>query len=291
MSEFQLNTPVVMFLFARPDHTRAVIETVRQAQPPLLLVVQDAPRAESPDEEERCAAVHSVVQQNVDWPCEIRWNIAPTHLGCGDRVTSGLDWAFDLVEEAIILEDDCVPAPSFFQYCQELLDRYRGDERIFAISGDNFQFGQRRFEWSYYYSVVFHCWGWASWRRSWKTVDTSLADWAHMRNGSWLEDAIGDEAGAQMYRDAFDACLYHGANTWDYQTMYSSVAQGRLNILPSMNLVTNIGFGPFPNPQAPSHPLGDIPAVEMPFPLRHPPFLMRDFVADRNFFRMVAGRG
>ncbi|MGA3098416.1 MAG: hypothetical protein ABSF25_18335 [Bryobacteraceae bacterium] len=90
-----------------------------------------------------------------------------------------------------------------------------------------------------------------------------------------------------MYRNAFDACLYQGANTWDY----SSAAQEWLDISPSMNLVTNIGFGPFPNPRALSHTLGDIPAVEIPFPLRHPPFLMRDLVADRNSFRMVAGKG
>lgn len=48
---------------------------------------------------------------------------------------SGISWVFEQVEAAILLEDDCVPAPTFFPFCTELLERYRMDARIGMIAG------------------------------------------------------------------------------------------------------------------------------------------------------------
>lgn len=285
-ADFQLETPVVLLLFSRPACTAAVFDRVREARPPEIFIVQDAPRAHVAGESLHCAEVRAIAGA-VDWPCKVHWNVAAEHMGCMLRVSSGLSWVFSLTAEAIVLEDDCLPHPAFFRYCQELLERYRDDQRIFSISGDNFNFGQRVFDYSYHFSLRFHCWGWASWRRSWRSVDLNLSQWPSIREGSWLEDVVGHREGASDYRKAFDACRDYGADTWAYRAAYSSVVNGRLNIHPGVNLVTNIGFGPGAHSGCTTHPLADIPVGDLELPLRHPPFLMRDFVADRNAFDFI----
>ena len=143
-----------------------MLDAVRPARPARLLVVADGPRADRPGEAEACARTRAVLDR-VDWPCEVETEFSPVNLGCRRRISSGIDWVFRRVEEAVILEDDCVPGDGFFRYCDAMLERHRGDERVMAVTGCNFQFGRRRGDASYYYSHFIHVWGWATWRRAW----------------------------------------------------------------------------------------------------------------------------
>ena len=113
-----------------------------------MLIVADGPRDER--ENEKCLATRAIVEA-IDWPCEVERNYSRTNLGCRKRIASGLDWVFERYEQAIILEDDCLPNPTFFRFADELLNRYADDPRIGQISGDNFQFGKRCCEHSYYF--------------------------------------------------------------------------------------------------------------------------------------------
>ncbi|MEN2383889.1 MAG: hypothetical protein KA716_33360 [Gloeotrichia echinulata DEX184] len=162
-----LSTPIGFFIFNRPDLTAQVFEAIRQTKPHKLLVVADGPRF--PEEEEKCLKTREVIK-SVDWDCEVLTNFSEINLGCKYRVYSGLDWVFSQVEEAIILEDDCLPTPSFFYFCQTLLQRYRDDERVMHISGNNFQFGQSRTPYSYYFSKYNHIWGWGILEKSMATL-------------------------------------------------------------------------------------------------------------------------
>ena len=176
MSDFQLTTPVAFLIFNRPDTTARVFEAIRQAKPPKLLVVADGPRPDRPDDVEKCKAARAIIDR-VDWACEVLTNYSDLNLGCGKRPATGITWVFEQVEEAIIFEDDCLPHPSFFRFCEELLNYYRHDERIMVISGNNFQFGRNRTDDSYYFSRYNHIWGWASWRRAWEYFDYDLKLW------------------------------------------------------------------------------------------------------------------
>ena len=174
MAGWEFRTPVAMLIFNRPETTARVFERVREARPPKLLVVADGPRADRPGEAGRCREARAVVEA-VDWPCELMTDYSEANLGCGERISSGLDWVFDSVEEAIVLEDDCLPHPSFFRFCEELLKRYRAEERVMHVSGDNFQsagraggavgrllrLAGRSWSPSYYFSRYAHVWGWA----------------------------------------------------------------------------------------------------------------------------------
>jgi hypothetical protein len=273
-----LQTPVAFLIFNRPDVTARVFAEIARARPRKLLVVADGARTDRPGEREACENTRAIVER-VDWDCEVLTNFSEVNLGCRRRVSSGITWVFEQVEEAIIIEDDCLPDPTFFKFCEELLARFREDERVMMLSGDNFQFGQKRTPYSYYFSRMMHVWGWASWRRAWQHYDVEMKLWAGLRDTQWLLDLLGDEEAAAFWRDVFDRTAA-GHDTWDFQWVFACWAQHGLSALPERNLVTNIGFGAGATHTHAETRAANIPAVALEFPLRHPPHVVREREAD-----------
>jgi hypothetical protein len=264
-----MTPPIVFLIFNRPAVTARVFEAIRQAKPRQLLVVADGPRADRPGEAELCAATRKIAEA-VDWPCQLLTHYSEQNLGCGRRISSGLDWAFGHVEEAVILEDDCLPDPSFFPFCAEMLARYRDDDRIMVISGDNFHGGRRRGEGDYFFSRYHHIWGWASWRRAWRHYDFALTSWPERRDRGWLAEITGDRLLRDYWRDCFDAVHQGRIDTWDYQWLFSAWTQKALCIAPNVNLIANIGFGPEATHTTQVNRRLLPPVGRLAFPLRHP---------------------
>lgn len=273
-------TPVALFIFNRPDATAAVFDRIAGLRPRHLLVVADGPRPGRLGEGEQCAAARSIVNR-VDWPCELLINFSDVNLGCKRRVSTGLDWVFSTVNEAIILEDDCIPDASFFFFCQELLGRFRDDERIAMISGDNFQPAPSRKAGSYYFSHYTHIWGWASWRRAWRHYDVEMRLWPTARNQGVLRDILDNSLAYLYWRDIFDAVHSGRIDTWDYQWTFACWMNRGLSVMPAVNLVSNIGFGPEATHTTKGAPVMQREARAMTFPLVHPPFMVCDTQADR----------
>ena len=279
MADWSLRTPVAFIIFNRPDTTEKVFAEIARARPPKLLVIADGPRATRAGEAERCAATRAIIGR-VDWPCKVVTNYSDVNLGCKNRVASGIDWVFEQVPEAIILEDDCLPHPTFFRFCEELLDRYRDDERISQIGGTNFQFGRNSAQASYYFSRYNHIWGWASWRRAWRNYDRNAAIWPKMRDERRLRTVV-PKAGEQRFWSGVFEAVYRGRiDTWDFQWVLASWAQGMVSVIPEVNLVSNIGFG---NNATHTHGASIYAAMAVSpvaFPLRHPQIVLPDFEAD-----------
>ena len=271
--------PVVFIIFNRPETTIKVFAEIAKARPPKLLVIADGPRANHPDDVEKCAAVRAMID-NVDWDCEVLTNYSDVNLGCKRRVSSGLDWVFDTVEEAIILEDDCLPHPTFFQFCEEMLNKYRDDKRIVMISGDNFQFGRKRTEHSYYFSRYPHIWGWASWRRAWKNYDIDMIVWPEIRDGGFLQDLLGTKISAWYWKNRFENAYKGKIDTWDYQWTFSCWIQSALSIIPNVNLVSNIGYNMKAVHTNIKDKFAEMEIETMKFPILHPDYVLRDSRAD-----------
>lgn len=280
MSEFQLETPVAFIIFNRPDTTRRVFSEIAKAKPSKLLVIGDGPRAGRIDETDKVAATRAIIDC-VDWDCEVLTNYSDINLGCKRRVASGINWVFEQVEAAIILEDDCLPDPTFFRFCQELLERYRDDQRIGIISGDNFQFGQARNKDSYYFSKYVHIWGWATWRDRWQSsYDVELKKWPLIKAGGWLEDILGNKKEAASWMKIFER-IYNGEiDTWDYQWVFANWLEGRVNIMPNVNLISNIGFGADATHTVSGSHLANLPIDQILFPMIHPLGVFRNLQAD-----------
>lgn len=279
MSEFRLNTPVAFIIFNRPDTTERVFAEIAKAKPPKLLVISDGPRINRSGEADKVVATRAIIDR-VDWNCEVLTNYSDENMGCRRRVSSGLDWVFEMVEEAIILEDDCLPHPSFFRFCEELLEMYRYDERVAMVTGDNFQEGNRRGPHSYYFSRYTHIWGWATWRRAWKRFDPSMHSWPEKKDAAWLKDLLDESVTEKYWQERFDRAYTGEVNAWSLPWLLACWSQGGLTIMPNVNLISNIGFGVEATHTTTKGKFADMPVAEMPFPLSHPAEVIRDHRAD-----------
>ena len=238
-----LNTAVLFMVFNRPETTRQVFDAIRHAKPPRLYVSADGPRKNREGETERVKLTRQIAT-SVDWPCEVKTLFRDENLGCKLAVSSAISWFFESEEQGIILEDDCLPHPDFFTFCENLLNRYASDERVWVVTGNNFQNGQPRGDSSYYFSRYNHVWGWASWRRAWEKSDMGIQFWPEWKKKSswkkWLPDLIErkywEKIFNRMYRNEID--------TWDYPWTASVWFHAGLTATPNVNLVSNIGFGP-----------------------------------------------
>lgn len=241
MGDFKLTVPVAFIIFNRPDTTERVFDAIAKAKPSKLLVIADGPRANREGEAEKCAATRAVIER-VDWPCEVLTNFSDVNLGCKRRVSSGIDWVFENVEEAIILEDDCLPDPSFFQFCQSMLVHYRDDERILMVSGTNLAWDLPQ-EADYYFSRYPHIWGWASWRRAWKDYDVAMQNLPELLADKNFKNSFTSTAEYKFWARTLSAVRDGKIDTWDAQVVYLAFAKSQLTVFSSGNLISNIGFG------------------------------------------------
>lgn len=280
-----MKTPIVFFIYNRPDITQKSFDRVADASPECLFIIADGPKGIA--DVEPCMRVRELVS-HICWPCEVWRDFAADNLGCKKRISSGLDRVFSVVDRAIILEDDCVADPTFFGFCEHLLEIYEEDPRIMHISGSNLcPTGTIRSE-SYFFSRYVHLWGWATWRRAWHCYDVEMKQWPGLRSVGWLRKrGCGREAAEKMLR-AFDA-VYEGAiDTWDYQWQFACFLNNGLSLTPGVNLVSNIGFDVRArHTKDKNHSLANMPVQAMRFPLRHPRRIHPDRVADRRTERTI----
>ena len=261
--------PVLLLVFRRPEAVRQLLAVLRQVRPSRLFLACDAPRPDRPEEDLLVAATQRLLEQEIDWPCEVYRQYQTVNQGCRAAVITAVDWFFSQVEEGIILEDDILPDPSFFDYCADLLVRYRDDPQVGLISGSCFR------PWSpetasYRFSRFPFIWGWASWRRAWQQYDPTMGDWHERRDGRWLRQ-LGGRRFERYWRSCFDrAAAPDNDSIWDYAWTYSCWTRNMLCCVPAVNLCRNIGFG-----EGATHTLQGVnPAAEaaaLPLPLVHPP--------------------
>jgi len=283
----RMKTPILLLIFKRPKTTRRVMAAISHARPSRLYVAADGPRAGRADEK-LCEEARQIATSH-GWPCTVRTLFRDRNLGCRVAVSTALDWFFEQEEQGIILEDDCVPSPTFFPFCNELLDRFRDDERIMCISGDNFQKGRFVTPHSYYFSRYMHCWGWATWRRAWSLYDREMSLWPEFRRSGGLEAwSDGQTSFEKYWEKIFDTAAAGKVDSWAYRFLFSCWVQGGLTCLPEKNLVANIGFGEdSTNTTCSDHWFAGLPAEDLQFPLRHPKIVVRDVQADRYSDRNV----
>lgn len=282
-----LTTPIVFLIFRRPDLTQKVLASIRQVRPRTLFVVADGPR--TAEEAEQCAQTRALIER-IDWQCDVYKNYAETNLGCKQRVSSGISWAFSHVEEAIILEDDCLPVPTFFGFCEILLNYYRDDERVWVISGNNFQDGIIRSPYSYYFSKYPHIWGWATWRRAWRYWQDQPQLWTEFKQLDLLAAIHPHSQENNYWQGIFDAIFYHQhPDTWDYLWSFACWSQGGLSIIPQVNMVSNLGFREdATHTRNPKDKNANLATANLELAsMTHPPFVVSHTVADQYTWQRV----
>lgn len=237
-----IETPVAYLVYNRPQHVARTFEAVRFARPGMLFLIADGPKTGSETDVTKCMQVREILE-SIDWPCKVLRNYADSNLGLKARVSSGLDWVFSHVDRAIILEDDCLPHPDFFRFCETLLNRYEADERVWAVTGDNFQKGHKRGDASYYFSKYPHCWGWATWKKKWEKYDSNLSFWQKYKSSKRWSIINAGQREQSYWESILDNVERGLINSWAYPWTASVWKGEGLTATPNVNLVSNIGFG------------------------------------------------
>jgi hypothetical protein len=288
MSEYDLSTPVAMFVFNRPDETQQVFDRVSEAEPPALYVVSDGPRTEVPDEAALVKEVREIATE-VDWDCELHTDFASSNLGVKERIASGISWVLDETEEAIFLEDDCLPHLDFFRFCEEMLEMYRGDERVMDVTGTNVQRHWKDDRQDYHFTNLGIIWGWATWAEMWEEYDPKMSLWGDPEVRERVRDVLADDSQYRFLEREYRETYTGSKDTWDYQWSFARQRNSGLSVVPSRNLVTNIGFGSGTfHDEAEDDPRADLPTFEMDFPVERNPYVAPDREYDRQYHDMRA---
>ncbi len=272
-----MNAPVLLIIYKRPDLTRRALEAIAASRPSRLFVAADGPGRDQ--DSEACRLARETVDTFTD--CEVVRNFSDVNLGCGIRVHTAIDWAFTMTDELIVLEDDCLPIPSFFSFCNEMLARYRDDTRIMHISGDNFVGSPASGPDSYYYSKYAHAWGWATWKRAWRHFDWSISQWPALRNTGFINQWCSDPLEQRYWIDIFDRMHGGADDVWDYMWTFACWSQSGLTIIPAVNLVQNEGWGP---EATHTHDPFEMPPPTALEVTRHPDAVIRNLQADELTF-------
>jgi len=230
--KFILKTPILFLVFNRLDTTKQVFEEIRKAKPNQLFIAADGPRND--EEKKKTNAVRKYVISNIDWSCKVKKLFRRKNLGCKHAVAGAIDWFFENVEQGIILEDDCLPSQSFFRFCQKLLEKYKDDEKIISIAGYN-PLGKVKLKESYLFSKYFYCWGWATWRRAWEKRDLEMENVKQGLKRLFFFEKV-------LYKRRFDDNLKGKTNSWAICFLLTHLINKGLCIVPSINLIENIGF-------------------------------------------------
>lgn len=285
MSMIQDDIGVAIVFFNRPEAVKAVFESVAQARPPKLFLIQDGSRGEKDDEK---VALCRKIVENVNWPCKVFQNYSNENLGCGKRMSTGISWVFDYVDKAIILEDDCVPAESFYRFCNELLDKYENDERILYISGLN-HWGETKCSSDYFFCYNGAIWGWATWKRAWQKFDYSVTAIEDETVRKYLLSGVQPLYAAKMDVKKWKETNFRVRNGeklsyWAHQWRLCKFLYHSLTIVPRVNLINNVGS------LDPTHPArGECEYQHMvtgaiQFPMKHPKYVFQNVEYDREFY-------
>ena len=236
-----LKTQILFLIFNRPEVTRQVFEVIRQVRPEKIFIAADGPRENEIGEYELCQQTRAIVTDNIDWPCDLHTLFRDDNAGCKVAVSSAINWFFEHVEGGIILEDDCLPHPDFFQFCSDMLEYYRDDKRIWQINGTCWH--RKKLFKNYSFTSYPLIWGWATWKDRWAQYDYEMNHLDEYLGRSRLNEISRDSAVQTRFADIFKLCREGLLDTWDVQWCLSVFYNRGICICPDCNLVSNIGFG------------------------------------------------
>jgi hypothetical protein len=264
------------------DTSLRVLAEIKKAKPTRLYITCDGARSSRLGEAELCEQTKQAVLEAIDWDCEVKTLFRETNIGPREAIASAITWLFDHEEHGIILEHDCLPSNSFFRFCDTLLEYYQYDQRVWLISGCNLQNGKIWGNATYYFSNLTNGWGWATWKRSWATYDK---DMKHLTSDDVREQTskiFSDPLIVNHWVELFQKTKSGEINTWDYQATFTHLFAHAVNIVPNMNLVSNIGFGEgAENTLDAESVFANVPLAEINT-IVHPKFMVPETQADLN---------
>ena len=274
------DVPILVLIFNREKKSRILLDRIRQIKPKELFISADGPREGKLGEKEICERTRAVFN-DIDWDCKVHSLFRKENLGCKKAVHGGISWFFEHVPQGIILEDDCIPDPSFFPFCRELLSKYEDNHQITHITAHN-PLGASDMDESYFFSKQVLVWGWATWKRAWENIDINLEKLQPFLNQNLMDAYILDKNAQKYIVEKWEAAASGKLDSWAYPWGFSSFEQKGLAIIPKNNLIHNIGF----DEEATNTFKAKPNSIKSPvhFPLKHPEKIMTDESVELDIF-------
>jgi hypothetical protein len=277
------NIPVLFIFFNRKETALKAFGRIKAAKPAKLYLSQDGPRAEEGEAEKATVAeVRSAITNLIDWDCEVHTHYAEQNQGCALGVKTAIDWLFDTEECGVILEDDCVVADSFFPFMEEILTRYKDDQRIGMVAGCNPIGSYRETQYSYFFSRYKSCWGWGTWKRAWENMDLAM-EWRDKHCDDIIANSGYYGQNKRKWQYQLKCIDNKYVSAWDWQWYFTLASQNQLCVYPAQNLVSNIGNGHM----ATHTSFGPITyeSHDLDFPLKAPAYVCPNRKFDAAFLR------
>lgn len=287
------SAPVLFLIFNRPDTTQLVFNEIRKSKPGKLYIAADGPRQGHKEDMVNCQLARDIVKQ-VDWDCELKTRFLDNNLGCGPGVSSAISWVFENEDKIIILEDDCKPSQAFFHYCQEMLNRYEDDLRVWMISGTNHFLGKKNLVQgdSYFFSKYAAIWGWATWANRWNKTNLNMNDFEKFNQNNYIFDHVNRPDGKvalKRLRDFYEKMQHTKPTTWDAQWGFTIWANRGMGIVPAQNLITNVGVIGTHAAKAVKN-AHQLPANEYFVCENHPDFIQTNHIYDDEYYKVFRKR-
>jgi len=271
VKKYQVSKPLLFIIYNKPEETEKVFKIIQKVKPKKIYIAADGPSQNATKSElEKISQTRSIVKK-INWKCSVKTLFREQNLGCKLGVTQAITWFFQNESEGIILEDDCLPNIYFFEYCDKLLDKYKHNTRISSISGSNPYEGGINIHDSYLFSSHSQIWGWATWKRVWDLYDVNMKDWKNVKDSGEFCTKFYSERAYTYWKNLFQKCFEGKIDTWDYQFFFCQLKNNLLTIVPSKNLVSNIGFGKnATHTKFDIHSIANLPTRKLHTPYIHP---------------------
>ena len=278
----KLETPVLLITFNRPDVTKIVLDKIIEVAPPIIYIFNDAPRSGNENDKQKCAEIRQMVN-GLSYDGIIKTRFEESNLGCKLGESTAMSWLFENEEMGIVIEDDILPTNEFFYYCQEMLLKYQFDERIFSITGCNLINDWKSDIQDYHFALFGSFWGWAGWRRAWKHYDVNMPLWKNEEVKKMVENYLPFKEFSALRKAEFDSLISGKNDTWDFQFCLAHLVNHAISIVPSRNLIKNIGI----NREDAVHmqgesPFSDLVHYKVNLPFKNNPIMIPDYEYDRN---------
>ncbi len=290
MSKAMLNVPVLLVFFNRPSTFKKVFEQVKIVQPKKLYLYQDGPRRDKYESDIKGIMQCRAIVEEINWDCEIHTWYQENNVGCDPSGFLAHSWLLKCEECGIIIEDDIVADPSFFYFCQELLEKYKDNEKVYKICGMNIAGVWKNTNSSYLFSRKGSIWGWATWRR---VADLWDENYAFLSEPDSLEKLKESFESIELYEEFIQRATRHrdsGKPHFETINFACKMINGMLDVVPSNNLISNIGASDESVHSSAYHltPKGlrvvyDGKRHAMNFPLKHPDTIVEDL----NYYKVV----
>lgn len=286
-----LKTPILLITFNRPSHTRKVLEVIRAQKPKQLFVFQDGAREKNENDAIKCSEVRNVISTLVDWDCDLKTYYSDVNLGCGTGPMTGIDWFFSNVEKGIVMEDDCLAHPDFFEYCEELLEKYNNGDNVEFINSTLYD-NRWSCEDSYGFSRYMVTGAWASWASVWKGFDLDLLSLDAKKFRKHCKNLLKNKIEADWwYFKVLEIQQDKSKKSyWDYQMQIHLFLHNAVTIHSKRNLISNIGFDAEGTHTLTNDGRGDKEVFPI-LPLNHPKEIIVDHKKDAYCFAKDKSKG